>query len=135
MKSLIIICGIISALLTLFHIAFWWILDWPAGLAYMTAEHRMLMQTFNFCMIPIFIFFTYSLFALREEILTTRIGRALLWANAGLYLFRSAAELIFGNIRTSESQFFFILCLVIGVLFIVPTLKKKIKDEDGRMKN
>jgi hypothetical protein len=84
----------------------------------------MLMQTFNFCMIPVFVFFTYSLFALRDEILSTRLGRVVLWANAGLYLFRSAAELIFGDIRTSESQFFFVLCLVIGVLFIIPALKR-----------
>jgi hypothetical protein len=124
MKSLILICGIISALLTLFHIAFWWAMDWPASLAYMTAEHRMLMQTFNFCMIPVFIFFTYSLFALRDEILNTCLGRAVLWANAGLYFFRSAAELIFGDIRTSGSQFFLVLCLIIGLIFIVPALKR-----------
>jgi len=124
MKTLIVILGIISALLTLFHIAFWWALDWPASLAYMTTDHRMLMQTFNFCMIPIVAFFAYSLIALRDEILSTHLGRAVLLANVGVYLFRSAAELIFGNIRTSGSQFFFVLYLVIGILFVIPAFKK-----------
>jgi hypothetical protein len=123
MKSLILICGIISALFTIFHIAFWWLFDWPASLLYMTAEHRMLMQTFNFCMIPLFIFFTYVYLVLRDEILTTRLGRAVLLMNAAIYFFRAAAELIFGNIRTSESQFFFILTLIIGVFFMMPAIK------------
>lgn len=125
MKKTIIICGVLSALFTVFHIAFWWLFDWPATLGYMLPEHRMLMQTFNFCMLPLFVFFTYVYFALGDEILSTRLGRAVLLMNACIYYFRSAAELLFGNIQLGHSQFFFLLCLFMGILFTVPALKRR----------
>ena len=56
MRKLVLACGLLSALFLVFHIAFWWLFDWPARLGYMTAEHRMLMQTFNLCILPIFAF-------------------------------------------------------------------------------
>lgn len=127
MKKIIFICGILSVVFALFHIAFWWLFKWPATLEYMYPGHRMLMQTFNFCMLPLFIFFSYVYLALSQEILSTRLGRAVLLMNASIYYFRSLAELIFGDIRLGESQFFFGLCLVMGILFTVPALKNREK--------
>ncbi len=122
MRKLLFVCGILSALFTVFHIGFWWIFDWPARLSYMTAEHRMLMQTFNFCMLPFFFFSTYAYLVLRDELLATKVGRAAIALNVGIYLFRAAAELLFGEIRTGESQFFFVLTLATGILFGNPLI-------------
>ncbi len=120
MRKLVLACGFLSALFLVFHIAFWWLLDWPSTLGYMTAEHRMLMQTFNLCILPIFAFTAYACLFLRDEVLSTRIGRAALAMNADLYLLRALAELLFGNLRMGQSQFFFVLALVAGFLFVLP---------------
>lgn len=108
---------------TLLHMAFWWIFDWPASLRYMTAEHRMLMQTFNLCMLPFFVFSTYVFLAMPDEILNTRLGRALLMMNASVYYLRAASELLFGNIATGESQFFLVLTLIMGIFFTLPMFR------------
>lgn len=123
MKNVIRGLGILSAILAVFHAAFWWLFDWPARLGYMTAEHRMLMQTFNLCMLPLFLFSTYVFLALPEEILDTRMGRAVLAMNASVYYLRAVSELVFGDIATGESQFFLVLGLVLGALFTWPLLR------------
>jgi hypothetical protein len=124
MKKLVIACGVVSVIFAVFHVAFWWVLDWPSSLSYMTADDRMLMQTFNFCMIPLFVFFSYVYLRLPEQMLTTPLGREVLAMNATVYYFRALAELTFGNIHTAESQFFFVLCLAVGAMFTVPVLKR-----------
>jgi hypothetical protein len=95
-------------------------------LSYMTADHRMLMQTFNFCMIPLWFFFAYVFLFLPREVLSTKQGTAVLVLNAAIFFFRSAAELIFGDIRTGEAKFFLVLCLIVGGFYLVPVAKGKV---------
>lgn len=123
MRKLLLCCGILSALFTGFHLAFWRLFDWPASLGYMTAEHRMLMQTFNLCILPLFACSTYAYLALRNELLTTKLGRAFMAMNAGLYLLRALAEPLFGDLRRGESLFFLLFSLAVGILFAIPLFR------------
>jgi hypothetical protein len=126
MKKVVFSYGIISAVFAVFHLGFWWLFDWPASLQYMAMGHRMLMQTFNFCMIPLFFFLTYVYLARRDEILSTGLGRAVLLLNASIYGMRAASELIFGDIRNGQSQFFFILTLLVGLYFLYPVFNRRV---------
>ncbi len=85
----------------------------------------MLMQTFNFCMLPLFVFFSGVYLLLPGEILNSRLGRAVILLNASIFYLRAASELLFGDLRNGESRFFLVLALALGVYFTLPILRRR----------
>jgi hypothetical protein len=125
MKTLVTVYGVLNGIFFVFHAAFWWLFDWPLSLEYMAAEHRMLMQTFNLCMLPLFLFLTYAFLVQRDPILSTSLGRAVLMMEASIFFLRAGSEILFGDLHRGESQFFFVLCIILSVLFVVPLFRRR----------
>lgn len=125
MKTWVRILGLQSVLLLLFHMAFWHLFRWPVTLAGLEPLHRMLLQTFNLCMLPVFAFSAYAFLAFPSDVTATRPGRALLAMNGSLYLLRAVAELLYGNLQTGRSQFFLGLGFVLACAFAWPLVSGK----------
>jgi hypothetical protein len=127
MKAVMYACAVLSVLFAAFHVSFWWLFDWPSTLGYMTAEHRMLMQTYNLCMLPVFFFFCYCYWTMREELVSTRLGRGIMVMCSFIYLFRGIAELLFGNIRQGQSLCFCVVGIGVGGVFFAPVVMERLK--------
>lgn len=120
MRILMVTCGVLCVLFGVFHGLFWPLMGWPGSLAYMEADDRMLMQTFNFCMTPVFFVLAWAYLRQPKAMLESALGRTLGMIPVVIFAFRALAEPLFGDLRQGESWFFLVLCLAMAALFAVP---------------
>ncbi|MFZ5434286.1 MAG: hypothetical protein ACOZB3_11010 [Calditrichota bacterium] len=123
-KILLLIGGLLNALLTIFHVLFWKLFDWPAKLMYMTPDDRALMQVFNIHGVLTIGLFTYVSLFHRRELLTTGLGRVMCIAIAVYYYVRALNSLIFWDVTIPEEAVIFVICLGIGVIYTLPALNR-----------
>lgn len=107
-KVLLLLAGVMNALFVPFHIYLGYQLHIWKGLP---AAVRGLLETFNACGSLMILFLAVACLALRREVLSTRLGAAVLTLGALLYLSRAAEEFIWLNHNVVITA----ICLVAGL--------------------
>jgi hypothetical protein len=125
-KSYLILLNSISIiifLLTIFHLAFWEILNWEVTLACLNANNRNIMYALNIISIMNFFAMVIITTFYRFELLNTGLGKFILLWFSSLGILRVILEFILWN----ESPNFFIItiCLFIGIIYSLPLWMKK----------
>lgn len=121
-ETLIISGGIYTLGLVLFHLLFWRVFNWPDTLMTTNYVNRATMQVLNISITFIFCIFAYLSFVHTQELVDTHLGRTLLLLISGLWLFRSALQVVFYKLKHKASiglTFYFLLG---AILYGVPVI-------------
>ena len=122
MNTLIIIGGFFGLAFFVFHIFFWKIFDWKRDLKSLTSINRNVMQVLNLCLMVCFLIFAYVSIFHTVELLTTGLGRSIMFGIAGLWLFRAVMQPMFFGLKNSISIAFFIVFLIGAGIYAVPLI-------------
>ena len=122
METIIIICGIYSLILGVFHLFFWKFFNWKKDLEKLSQVNRAVMQILNIQII--FVFFTTGLICLffNHEITGTNFGKYFLLANSGFWALRIVNQFIFLRINDYRIHLLTFAFLIGSILFLVPVM-------------
>jgi len=122
MKTLIYIGGIYHIAFALFHLLFWRLFDWNNDLKALSLINRNVMQIMNLRLIFVFLVFAYVSFFHANELLTTKIGKVLLFAIALFWFLRAVEQRVFFGLKTNLSIAFFVIFLFGSAIYFYPAL-------------
>lgn len=122
METIIIICGIYSLILAVFHLFFWKFFNWKKDLEKLSQVNRGVMQILNIQII--FVFFTTGLICLffNHEITGTNFGKYFLLANSGFWALRIVNQFIFLRINDYRIHLLTFAFFIGSILFLVPVI-------------
>ena len=112
--KLIILGGVHSIALIAFHSTFWKLLKWGVELPKLAYPNGAVMQTLNLCLMFFFGIMAYLAFFRREELLSTRLGRTMLYAFALFWLARLIEQFVLFEIRRPAVSAALIILFVVG---------------------
>ena len=121
-ESLVVAGGVYTAVFAVFHLFFWKLFRWRTDLATLTSLNRAIVQILNLCLTFVFVVFAYLSLAHSVELLSTALGRSLLFLIAVFWYLRAIEQVIFFGLRRRLSIAFFVIFLVGGSLYAVPLL-------------
>jgi len=94
-ETLICLCGAHSLGFAIFHLAFWKLFDWPRSLRQTSPATLAVTQILNLRLIYVFLGVAVLCFWLPDELLTTRLGHALLLGMALFWVGRTVEQFVF----------------------------------------
>lgn len=121
-ESLVVAGGVFTAAFAVFHLLFWKLFRWRSDLAALTSLNRAIVQILNLCLTFVFVAFAYLSLVHSAELLSTDLGRSLLFLIAVFWYLRAVEQVIFFGLRRRLSIAFFVIFLVGGSLYAVPLL-------------
>ncbi len=121
-EVLVVLGGVYTVLLIIFHVLFWRIFKWPETLMSLSVVNRSTMQVLNISITFIFFIFAYVSFAHTDELLNTRLGHSLLSLIACLWLFRAVQQVIFYKLKDRASLALTFCFLLGAVLYGIPAI-------------
>ena len=119
-KTLVIAGGVLFILGGIFHLLFWKFLDWKNELPKISEVNSNVMQMLNIGLIVLFLSFGFIMIYLRNEILSSRLGKALLIFSSLFFLVRLIEEFVFPG----SSVIAGIILLVYTLIYLIPVLIK-----------
>ena len=112
--------GFFNAAFALFHVFFWRVFDWERDLKSLTNINRAVVQILNLCLTFVFLVFAYLSFEHVDDLLSTRLGNALLALIAFFWLLRAIEQAIFFGLRNRLSMGLFGLFIFGSSLYAYP---------------
>ncbi len=119
---LLTIAAFYNLAFAIFHAFFWKLFGWREALAPLTPINRLVMQVLNLCLMFVFLVFAYVSAFHTGELLTTSLGRTLLFSIALFWFLRAVEQVIFGGLKAKLSVAFFGIFLVGTLLYLIPAL-------------
>lgn len=114
-----------NTLFFIFHIPFYWMLDWKHSLACLNNDNWAIFQCFNILTIALLCLFSYLTIFKTKEMVSSSIGKSILVYIAFFYTFRIVAEFIFFDITSVVSSAIIIgLCGITVFFNIYPVFKR-----------
>jgi hypothetical protein len=120
--TLLIIGGIYNLAFAVFHILFWKIFRWKADLRSLTRTNRCIMQILNLRLIYVFIVFAVASLCFPESLLSTGLGKFVLFSISLFWLVRAIEQVIFFGFRNWVSFALFVVFAIGGILYLVPAI-------------
>ncbi len=118
---ILILCGLHSVVLAVFHIFFWRIFKWKKQLALLSLPNRAIMQIFNLRTIYFFFLIAFLCFFYKKELLETNLGHALLIGCSLFWVGRTIEQFVFLHRIKHWTVHFLTAIFVLGaVLFALP---------------
>lgn len=114
-EILVILGGVYTVLLIIFHVMFWRIFKWPETLMSLSVINRSTMQVLNISITFIFFIFAYLSFVHTHDLLNSRLGQSVLSLIACFWLFRAGQQVVFYKLK-SRVSLGLTLCFLIGAL-------------------
>jgi len=121
-KSVILIGGIYHVAFAIFHLAFWKLFRWKEDLASLSVINQAVMQILNLCLTFVFLIFAYLSICHTSELLTTRLGKALLFLIAVFWFLRAIEQVVFLGLRTKVSVAFFAVFVIGAMIYFYPLI-------------
>lgn len=121
-EALIIVGGIYTVVLIIFHLIFWRIFKWPDTLDTLNDVNKATIQVLNISITFIFFIFAYISFVHTSELLSTQLGRTLLVLISGLWLFRAGQQVVFYKLRHKASMGLALYFLLGASLYGIPVI-------------
>lgn len=117
-EILVIVGGIFTLGIAIFHLQFWRIFKWNTELQLLMPVNRAIMQVLNLCLTFLFIGFAYISFSHTHELVSSSLGNAFISMVAIFWILRSFYQWYFFNLKSRTSILFFILSLLISADYI-----------------
>lgn len=117
---LVLLCGVHSLGLALFHLAFWKLFDWPRALQSTNAATRAIVQILNLRLIYVFLGVAVLCFLLPGDLLGTRLGHAFLGGMSLFWVGRTIEQFVFLRIDHPLVHALTVLFATGAVLFAAP---------------
>jgi hypothetical protein len=117
-KTLVIIGGINFLLFGLFHLTFWHGLDWGNELIKLTEINSNVMQMLNIGIVVFMLAFGVIMIFYRKEILSSKLGRALLITFSLFWLARLVGEFAFPG----GSIIFGLILFLCVLIYLIPAI-------------
>ncbi len=121
-ETLVVAGGVLTAAFAVFHLFFWKLFRWKTDLATLSSVNRAIVQILNLCLTFVFVVFAYLSLVHSSELLTTGLGRSLLFLISVFWYLRAIEQVVFFGLRKPLSILLFVLFLVGGSLYAVPLL-------------
>lgn len=121
-EALIIVGGIFTLALIVFHLLFWRIFKWPGTLRSLNNVNKATMQVLNISITFIFFIIAYISFAHTNELLSTQLGKTLLVLISGLWLFRAIQQVVFYKLKQKASVGLTVYFLIGAILYGIPVI-------------
>lgn len=122
MEILIKAGGIYNIILIVFHLLFWRIFNWKDDLQSLSFLNRSSMQVLNLSLTIVFAVFAYISLVHSNELLSTQLGKSLLFSMALLWLLRSAMQVIFYKLKHWVSIAFLVYFSIGILLYGIPAI-------------
>jgi hypothetical protein len=119
-KTFVITGGVLYILIGVFHLLFWKFFDWGNELAKLNEVNSNVMQMLNIGLIVLFLSFGVIMICLYNEIISTRLGKALLIFSALFFLVRLIEEFVFPG----SSVIAGIIILIYTLIYLIPVFIK-----------
>ncbi len=119
-KSVILAGGIYHVAFAIFHLMFWKLFRWKEDLASLSVINRAVMQILNLCMTFVFLIFAYISIFHAAELLTTKIGKALLLLIAVFWFLRAIEQIVFFELRKKRSMTLFVVFVMGAMIYLYP---------------
>jgi hypothetical protein len=121
-KILLIIGGIYNLGFVIFHISFWKIFRWKADLRSVMEINKGIMFVMNFCLIYVFLFFSYISIFHNDLLLNSSLGNIILVFISLFWFLRAVEQIIYFEIKKPVSIVFTIVFIIGGILYLYPVL-------------
>lgn len=105
-----------------FHIYFSKIFKWPEKLHQLDFVNTAIMKLLNLSLIYVFLMFAFISFFFTDELINTKLGRALLIFISLFWLIRAIEQIIFFGLKNKLSFGLFIALLVGCFLYALPLI-------------
>lgn len=122
MKTLIIIGGFLWLAFFVFHLFFWKLFDWKRDLQSLTGVNRAIIQVLNLCLMLVFLIFAYVSIFHAEELLTTGLGKSILFGIVLFGFFRAIEQVIFFDLKQIRSKAVLIIALLGTAVYAIPLI-------------
>jgi hypothetical protein len=117
-KTFVVVGGIANALFFLFHL----FLGWKLHQLQVAPPLRSLLEMLNGGGALFILFLAFASLAYAEEVLSTRLGRAVLLLGTSLYVLRALAEFV---VAPTASPAIYLTCFVTGGLYLLPLMSHR----------
>lgn len=114
--------GIFNLGFTIFHLFFWKLFDWKKDLASLTPVNRSVMQILNLCLTFMIFVMSYVSLFLPREMLSTDLGKSLLFAFALFWFFRMLEQIFIFEVKGGLSVVFTLIFLLGSVFYVIPAM-------------
>ncbi len=118
-RTLIYIGGAYHLAFFIFHAFFWKIFRWKADLRSLSLINRQVMQILNLCLMYYFLIMGFLSFIQVEGLLTTWLGKMLLFFIALFWFFRAVLQIIFFPITKVRSLVLTVIFVLGGVIYLI----------------
>jgi len=120
--SFIFAGGVYHIAFAIFHLMFWKIFQWKRDLARLTMINRQVMQILNLCLTLVFLIMAYISLFHSGELLSTSLGKTMLFAITLFWFLRMIEQIIFFGLKTTKSIVFTLIFLLGTVIYLIPAL-------------
>ena len=120
--TLLIIGGIFHFSFAVFHLFFWQLFNWEKDLASLTFVNRAIMQILNLCLTFVFVAVGYISIFYASELLTTKLGKAILTATFLFWFLRAVEQIVFFGVKETRSNILTIIFAVGFIIYLIPIL-------------
>ena len=123
MPYLLIIGGVYHLSFAIFHISIWWLkkFNWKEELPRMSLINRSGIQMLNVAVIIFLFLIAYVSFRYPEELLSSNLGKVLLFSTSFFWLARLIGELVFKD-KNSINLPLLIFCVIGISLYLLPAI-------------
>ena len=121
-ELLIKLGGIYNIILVVFHLLFWRVFNWKDDLRSLSFLNKQTMQVLNLCLTIVFVIFAYVSLVHTSELLSTPLGKTLLFSMALLWLARTAMQIIFYKLKHWGSVVFLAYFFAGTLLYGIPAI-------------
>ncbi|MFH1629878.1 MAG: hypothetical protein ABIE47_14310 [Pseudomonadota bacterium] len=128
-KRLLQIGGVVNFLFAVFHLSFWKLFDWQQSLASLSSDNRAIVQVLNIHTAYVLVVFAILSFVFTDEMSTTKFGRLIGMAIAAFWILRAVNQAAFWGVSSIESWVIIAVCLVVAVLYFIPSIKYQNKGD------
>ena len=122
MELLIKLGGVYNIILVVFHLLFWRIFNWKDDLKSLSFLNEQTMQVLNLSLTIVFVMFAYISLVHSNELLTTPLGKSLLFSMALLWLARTAMQAVFYKLKHWSSVAFLAYFFAGALLYGIPAI-------------
>lgn len=116
-RRALLVGGILNFLFALFHISFPWLFSWSEDLQTITHVNQAILYTFHAVMVLVLVVFAYLSLFHRDELLSTHLGRIVLFMIGAVWLVRSLAEILYFQIGVDGASWRLVLFLLLALVY------------------
>lgn len=117
--------GFLNVLFLLFHLAFYWMLNWKHTLSCLDSNNWAIFYALVIITDFLFLLFVVVSFSHPEKLMTEINGRRMLFSISAFYVIRIALEFILWGYQGSSSLIIIVMCAAPAICYALPLIRTR----------